>query len=221
MVMDAEHKTLSQLELMMANAKMIIRLKKKRIDNMGRRSDLNEDQKIFIGQELEFIKIMESLMKLHKEDIHKSLGKLPPQALDMEEAVLGAIMTEQQQPDVFTVLEVDHFYSEPHKTIYKAILDLNKAGQPIDMLTVVNQLRANGTIEIIGGAAYIAGLTSRVSSAANIQFHIHVIIEHAIRRQMILISGNTIYDSYDDTVDVFKTYDRLKAEIQIIESWKK
>ncbi len=219
--MDAEQKTLSQIELMMANAKMIIRLKKKRIDGMGRRTDLNEDQKIFIGQELEFIRIMENLMKLHKDDIHKSLGKVPPQALEMEEAVLGAIMLEKPAIEVLQVLRVEHFYHEPHRIIYKAILDLHTVGDPIDMRTVVNKLREQGTIELAGGAYTIAELTSKVSSVANIQYHARVIIEHAMRNQIILISRNSMYDSYDDQIDVFKTLDTLKQEIQTIDSWKK
>ncbi len=219
--MDQELKTLSELELMMANAKHIIRLKKKRIDGMGRRSDLNEDQKIFIGQELELIRIVDTLMKLHKEDVNKSLGKLPPQALDLEEAVLGAIMVEKQDGEVFQVLRVDHFYSEAHQIIYKACIDLHTVSEPIDMRTVVNKLREQGRIELVGGAYYIAELTSKVASAANIGYHARCVIEQAMKRQMILISSNTLYDSYDETKDVFKILDRLKAEIQTIDSWIK
>src|SRR5882757_128854 len=124
--------------------------------------------------------------KLLVRDISESLGKLPPQAPDLEEAVLGALMLEKNAlTAVVEFLRPDHFYSEQHKEIYTAIIDLFKSSDPVDMRTVVAQLRKNGKLEIVGGAYYIAELTSKVSSAANIEYHARIIIEMAIKRELI------------------------------------
>ena len=110
------------------------------------------------------------IAKLVPRDISENLGKLPPQALDLEEAVLGALMLEKNAlTAVVEYLRPEHFYTEQHKEIFQAIIDLFKGSQPVDMRTVVAQLRKNGRLEIVGGAYYIAELTSRVSSAANIE----------------------------------------------------
>src|SRR5215211_6240675 len=102
--------------------------------------------------------------KLIPRDITESLGKLPPQALDLEEAVLGALMLEKNALNaVVEFLTPDHFYKDSHKEIYTAILDLFKDSEPVDMRTVVHQLRKNGKLELIGGAYYVAELTAKVS----------------------------------------------------------
>src|SRR6185295_1396233 len=137
-------------------------------------------------------------------DISESLGKLPPQAPDLEEAVLGALMLEKNAlTAVVEFLRPDHFYSEQHKEIFTSIIDLFKASDPVDMRTVVAQLRKNGKLEIVGGAYYIAELTSKVSSAANIEYHARIIIEMAIKRELITISSQIQQDAYEDTTDVF------------------
>src|SRR6187402_1218676 len=95
--------------------------------------------------------------KLIPRDISESLGKLPPQALDLEEVVLGALMLEKNALNaVVEFLKPEHFYLETHKEIYTAIVDLFKSTEPVDMRTVVNQLRKQGKIELVGGAYYIA-----------------------------------------------------------------
>jgi len=107
--------------------------------------------------------------KLLPRDISESIGKLPPQALDLEEAVLGALMLEKSALNaVVEFLKPEHFYSEQHREIYNSIIQLFKSSEPVDMRTVVNQLRKDGKIELVGGAYYIAELTSKVSSAVNI-----------------------------------------------------
>src|SRR5688572_13810340 len=152
--------------------------------------------------------------KLIPRDIAESLGKLPPQALDLEEAVLGALMLEKNALNaVVEFLKPEHFYAEVHKEIYTAIVDLFKATEPVDMRTVVNQLRKNGKIEIVGGAYYIAELTSKVSSAANIEYHARVIIEMAIKRNLIQIASQIHHDAYEDTTDVFELLDRTEQSV--------
>jgi replicative DNA helicase len=147
-------------------------------------------------------------------DISESLGKLPPQAPDLEEAVLGALMLEKNAlNEVIEFLKPEHFYSDVHKEIYTAIVELFKDSEPVDMRTVVNQLRKIGKIELIGGAYYIAELTSKVSSAANIEYHARVIIEMAIKRNLIQIASQIHHDAYEDTTDVFELLDKTEQSI--------
>jgi replicative DNA helicase len=154
--------------------------------------------------------------KLLVRDISESLGKLPPQAPDLEEAVLGALMLEKNAlTSVIEFLRPEHFYSEAHKLIYDAIIDLFKNSEPVDMRTVVNQLRKNGKLELIdgNGAFKIAELTSKVSSAANIEYHARIIIEMAIKRSLIEIASQIHHDAYEDTTDVFELLDKTEQNI--------
>ena len=152
--------------------------------------------------------------KLLVRDISESLGKLPPQALDLEEAVLGALMLEKGALNaVVEFLKPEHFYSEAHQEIYRAIIELFKGSEPVDMRTVVNQLRKNAKLELVGGAYYIAELTSKVSSAANIEYHARVVIELAIKRNLIQIASQIHHDAYEDTTDVFELLDKTEQSI--------
>lgn len=152
--------------------------------------------------------------KLLVRDISESLGKLPPQALDLEEAVLGALMLEKGALNaVVEFLKPEHFYSEAHQEIYRAIIELFKGSEPVDMRTVVNQLRKNAKLELVGGAYYIAELTSKVSSAANIEYHARVVIELAIKRELIRIASQIHHDAYEDTTDVFELLDKTEQSI--------
>ncbi|MBI3220054.1 MAG: replicative DNA helicase [Bacteroidetes bacterium] len=152
--------------------------------------------------------------KLLARDISESLGKLPPQAVDLEEAILGALMLEKNAlTAVVEFLRPDHFYKEQHKEIFTAIIDLFKASEPVDMRTVVAQLRKNAKLELVGGAYYIAELTSKVSSAANIEYHARIIIEMAIKRDLIQIASQVHQDAYEDTTDVFELLDKTEQSI--------
>jgi replicative DNA helicase len=152
--------------------------------------------------------------KLVPRDISDSLGKLPPQALDLEEAVLGALMLEKNALNaVVEFLKPEHFYKETHKEVYAAIVDLFKSSDPVDMRTVVNQLRKTGKLELIGGAYAIAELTSKVSSAANIEFHSRVIMEMAIKRELIQVASQIHHNAYEDTTDVFELLDKTEQSI--------
>jgi replicative DNA helicase len=147
-------------------------------------------------------------------DISESLGKLPPQALDLEEAVLGALMLEKNAlTAVVEFLRPEHFYSDQHKEIYTAIVDLFKSSEPVDMRTVVARLRKTGKLEIIGNASYIVELTSKVSSAANIEYHARLIIELAIKRDLIQIASQIHHDAYEDTTDVFELLDKTEQSV--------
>jgi replicative DNA helicase len=152
--------------------------------------------------------------KIIPREISEGLGKLPPQALDLEEVVLGALMLEKNALNaVVEFLKPEHFYSEQHKEIYTAIIDLFKATEPVDMRTVVNQLRKTGKIELVGGAYVIAELTAKVSSAANIEYHARVIMEMAIKRTLIEVASKIQSDAYEDTTDVFELLDKTEQSI--------
>ncbi|MDN3203660.1 replicative DNA helicase [Algoriphagus sediminis] len=142
------------------------------------------------------------------------LGKLPPQATDLEEAVLGALMLEKDAlTNVIDILKVESFYKDAHQVIFQAILDLFTDSQPIDLLTVTSQLRKNGTLEIAGGAFYVTELTSKVASAANIEYHARIITEQAIKRELIQISSEIQKESYEETTDVFELLDKMEQSL--------
>ncbi|MFO7822784.1 MAG: replicative DNA helicase [Cyclobacterium sp.] len=143
-----------------------------------------------------------------------ALGKLPPQAIDLEEAVLGALMLEKDAlTAVVDILLPDSFYKDAHKMVYEAILDLFNAGEPIDLLTVTNQLRKNGKLELVGGAYFITELTSRVSSASNIEYHARIITEQAMKRDMIRIASEIQKEAFEDTTDVFELLDKMEQSL--------
>jgi replicative DNA helicase len=148
------------------------------------------------------------------ENPTNQLGKVPPQATDLEEAVLGALMLEKDAlTNVIDILKVESFYKESHKVIFQAILDLFTESQPIDLLTVTSQLRKNGALEIAGGAFYITELTSKVASAANIEFHARIITEQSIKRELIKISSEIQKDAFEETTDVFELLDKMEQSL--------
>jgi len=147
-------------------------------------------------------------------DIGESLGKLPPQAIDLEEAVLGALMLEKDAlSTVIDILKPESFYKDAHKEIYTAIVELFNNAEPVDMRTVAARLRKNGKLEYVGGSYYIAELTSKVSSAANIEYHARVVIEMAIKRELIKVASEIHNDAYEDTTDVFHLLDKTESSL--------
>lgn len=141
-------------------------------------------------------------------------GKLPPQAVDLEEAVLGAMMLEKEAVNaVIDILQPKSFYKEAHQYIFEAIQKLFQRSEPIDILTVTNQLKEEGVMEAVGGAYYITHLTNRVASAANVEYHARIISQKYIQRELIRISTNIINDAYDDTTDVFTLLDKAESNL--------
>lgn len=141
-------------------------------------------------------------------------GKLPPKADDLEAAVLGAMMLEKAAlSDVIDILSPEAFYDERHGRIFAAIQRLFNNTQPVDILTVVAELRKEGDLEICGGAYYISQLTNRVGSSANAEFHARIVIQKFIQRELIRVSSEIIRDAYEDTTDVFDLLDNAEANI--------
>ncbi len=147
-------------------------------------------------------------------EIAGQLGKVPPQAVDLEEAVLGALMLEKDAlTAVIDVLKPESFYRDSHRFIYEAIVTLFNNTEPVDLLTVTNQLRKDGKLEIVGGAYYITELTTKVNSAANIEFHARIIVENSIKRELIRISSEIQTEAYEDTTDVFRLLDKTESSL--------
>ncbi len=147
-------------------------------------------------------------------DLTEGLGKLPPQAVDLEQAVLGALLLEKDALNiVIEILKPQSFYVEANQEIYAAIVELFNRSEPIDILTVTNELRKNGKLEFVGGAYYISELTSKVSSAANVEFHSRIITEKSIKRELITIASKIHKEAYEDTTDVFELLDKTEQSL--------
>jgi replicative DNA helicase len=141
-------------------------------------------------------------------------GKLLPQCLDIEEAVLGAMLIDSKQIDeVFTIISTSNvFYKQSHVFIFEAIQSLYNDGNPIDLLTVGAELRKKGNLEQSGGDFYLIELTQKISSSAHIEFHARMILQKFIARQVILFSSKIIAVAYDETTDVFELMQRWQKE---------
>lgn len=159
-------------------------------------------------------KALKKSKKQSASSIRTELGKIPPQALDLEEAVLGAIMLERDALyEVMDILKMESFYREEHMEIYKAAIELFEKSQPIDILTVTEHLRKNGKLEFIGGPYALTQLTNRVGSAANIQYHARIIQEKYILRELIRISSAVQTEAFDPQTDVFELLDRAENDL--------
>ena len=130
-------------------------------------------------------------------------GKLPPQAVDIEEAVLGAVMLEKNAIyEVIEILKPECFYKETHAKIYQAILDLSVHEEPIDLLTVTQELRRKEILEEVGGPFYITQLTTRVMSSVHAEYHARIIYQKYIQRELIRVSSDIQERAFDESVDV-------------------
>lgn len=141
-------------------------------------------------------------------------GKVPPQALEMEEAVLGAILLEKDAIDIAVeYLVPEAFYRSEHQLIYNAILRLNNKNQSIDILTVVEELRAAGELEKAGGPYKATSLTNSVVSSANVENHCQIIRQMYLFREIIRLNGETIIQAYDTQNDVFELIDNIEKRL--------
>ncbi|MFA7081580.1 MAG: replicative DNA helicase [Bacteroidales bacterium] len=144
-------------------------------------------------------------------------GKIPPQALDLEEAVLGGLLLDQDAvTNSIDIIREEYFYTPEFREIFKAIKQLFYNSSPVDILTVVEQLKKNGTLEMVGGAYKISSLTSRVTSGAHIEYHARILSEKYIQRELIRVSTETIKDAYDETTDVIQLLDKTETDLMDI-----
>mgnify|MGYP000689733878 CR=1 FL=1 len=141
-------------------------------------------------------------------------GKIPPQAVELEEAVLGAMMIDKKGiDDVIDILSSDAFYDQKHQEIYAAIYELFQNSEPIDLLTVSNLLKKNGKLDFVGGDFFLIRLTQKVASSAHIEFHARIILQKYIQRKLISISSEIIENAYDESTDVFDLLDDAEGKL--------
>jgi len=141
-------------------------------------------------------------------------GRVPPQALDLEEIVLGSMLLERDAlTEVIDIVNPNIFYKESHQKICEAIHRLFRNSDPIDILTVTNELKTTHDLEAVGGAYYIAQLTNRVASAANIEYHARILVQKHIERELIQSSSEIITMAYDESIDVFDLLDKAQSNL--------
>jgi len=168
----------------------------------------SRDTKPALGSKLKSIKSGEADLS------NLVYGKLQPQSVPTEEAVLGAIMMDR---DVFAfildVLRPESFYKPSHQAIFKSMMDLFQKSLPIDILTVGEELKKAGKLDIVGGISYLTELTNRVASAANAEFHARIIAQKYIQRELIKVSTTVINDAFEDSKDVFQLLDDAEKNL--------
>ena len=146
--------------------------------------------------------------------VNLSDGKIPPQALDLEEAVLGAMLIDEKGVnEVIDILSPEVFYKKPHQLIFESIQRLFRESEPIDLLTVSADLKKNKNFEVIGGDFYLIGLSQKVSSSAHIEYHSRIIQQKFIQRKLITISNEIISKSYNESTDVIDLLDEAESKL--------
>lgn len=217
---------------------------KRVISELRRKGDaISQKDKLKIGKREEFIEAGEILKEHYDSEIKRLLGRVPPQAVDLEETILASIIMfktkvfeyreeEDEQGNkirirypvnepgpydlVKSFLMPEHFYDEAHAILYKELQRMYNEGIPVDMRTVVNELRSSGNIEKVGGAFYIADICVRLASAANIVYYARKVVEYSIKNQLIKYGAEVMNDSYEDTNDVFKNLDKAEEQLKEI-----
>lgn len=151
------------------------------------------------------------------DQINSLYGKVPPQAIDLEEAVLGALILENDAYDkVCDIISVRSFYKEEHQKIYEVIEELHKSDKRTDLMIITNELRNKGLIEQIGGIMVIMQLSSKVANAAHIEFHARIIKQKFVQREIIRISTQIQTLAYDDTQDVSDLLTLMENELDLL-----
>jgi replicative DNA helicase len=141
-------------------------------------------------------------------------GRVPPQAVEVEEAVLGSMLIEHEAATVaLQMLSSNDFYKPAHQHIFEVLHDLYERDNPLDLLTVENELRDKELLDICGGAGYLSELTRSVSSAANVDYHAQIIAEKATKRNLILGCTDIIKEAYDSSSDPYDVLDKAEQRI--------
>ena len=146
--------------------------------------------------------------------VNLSDGKIPPQAIDLEEAVLGAMLIDEKGVnEIIELLSPEVFYKRSHQLIYESIERLFRESEPIDLLTVSADLKKNKNFEPAGGDFYLISLSQKVSSSPHIEFHSRIILQKYIQRKLITISNEIIQKSYNESTDVMDLLDEAESKL--------
>ena len=140
-----------------------------------------------------------------------SFGKIPPADIKLEEVVLGAIIVESSPTTIkiANLMEEKHFYKNEHVLICKAIKQLVSRGKPVDMITIIHELRSLGVLDVVGGASVVSEMTIPITSSANIDYHFHILLQSWMRREVIRLCAYGSHKAYDESDDIFDTIDEL------------
>ena len=148
------------------------------------------------------------------DDAQSVVGRMPPQAVEVEQAVLGAMLLDSQSvPHAIEILSEGSFYEPRHRKIFSAITSLFSRGNPVDLITLTEELRRQQELEEVGGAYYLTELTTHVASAANIEYHARIIAEKELLRDLIRAVTELAVEAYDPAADTFELLDRAETEI--------
>ena len=153
--------------------------------------------------------------------VNKTLGKIPPQAIEIEEAVLGSLMIDSDAIHKISgiITSSESFYKDSHRIIYDTIREISIKNKPIDIITVTKSLRDKGKLEQVGGALTITQLTGNIVSAAHIEHHARIIQQLFIQRELIKIGTETVSDAFDESADIDELISNLKEKISTLEDF--
>lgn len=190
----------------------------RKIDAIERRNPLSDKDRVELGKTIQFISSVRDLKVAYKKALDIGLGKEKPSDVDLEQVVLGALILEGESiKRVARYLMPHHFYLDAHKRIYESILNLHTQNLIIDLRTVYADIKKRGFVDSIGGNHYIPTLTSLVNSSVNIEYQSRILIEHAIKRELISLAGELLHDAYKDSSDCFDLIQRTKDKLAEIE----
>jgi len=151
----------------------------------------------------------------------QSEGRVPPQAVEIEEQILGAMLLEKEAiAKVIEVLDDEAFHAERNRKIYQAIIALFDRSEPADSITVAEELRRRGQLESVGGEVYLVELTMKVTSGANVEYHARIVLEKALMRKLIIESGAIAGRAFSQTEDAFDQLDQAEQAIFKISQWR-
>ena len=146
--------------------------------------------------------------------VHETAGRMPPQAVDVEQSVLGAMLLEREAiPRAIEVLPEDSFYDGRHGRVYHAIRALFERGDPVDLVTLTQELRRRGDLDGVGGPHYLTELTARVASAANVEYHARIIAERSLLRKFIETATLLVGKAYEPGTDAFELLDEAERDV--------
>ena len=150
----------------------------------------------------------------HVEMVGLEVGKVPPQAIDMEEAVLGALLLEPNASiDIVGTVKPEYFYKENHRKIFSAIMTLVSGHNPVDIYTVAEELKKKEELDEIGGPYYLSQLTMRVAAASHLEYHSKILTQKFIQRELINTSYNILRDAFDDTIPADELLDASQKKL--------
>ncbi len=152
--------------------------------------------------------------KKSNDRLNNQEGRVPPQAVEVEKAVLGSMLIEHEAATIaLQMLQIEDFYKPSHRHVFEVLHDLYERDNPLDLLTVENELRDRELLDVCGGSGYLSELTRSVSSAANVDYHAQIIAEKATKRNLIMNCTTIIQEAYDSTSDPYDLLDKAEQRI--------